>query len=143
MCRGAEPHLPRNPDTARGAPRFGHLVDLELIGAPLVGEEQDVVVGIGHEEALHGILLARDHAQDALAAAPLRAVGRAGDALDVAPAGHRHNDLVGRNQVFVGQRIDRGRHDARAARVAFSFLFAVKPSLHRYEFYYSSKYRPP
>ena len=101
-----------------GASRLGHLVDFELIGVPLVGEEENVVVGVGHEEALHGVLFARDHAQDALAAAALRAVGRAGDALDVAPAGHRHDDLVGCNQVGIGQRIDRGGDDARAAVVA-------------------------
>ena len=59
---------------ARGASELRQLVDLQPVHAAAGGEEQDVGVGRGDEEALDEVLLARLHALHALAAAALRAV---------------------------------------------------------------------
>ena len=56
-------------------PDVGDLVDLEPVGAAAVGEDHDVGVGGGDEQVADEILFARPHADAALAAAALRAVG--------------------------------------------------------------------
>ena len=54
----------------------GNLVDLQPVDPAAVGEDQDVGVGGGDEEVADEVLLARAHADAALAAAPLVPVGR-------------------------------------------------------------------
>ena len=68
-----------------------------------VGEEQRPVVGVGHEQVLDGVLLARDVADDALAAAVLAAVRADRLALDVAAAADRDDDVLVGDEVLVGE----------------------------------------
>ena len=79
---------------ARLARRIGNLVAAQPIDAPLVREEQHVVVRLGHEEVAHDVfaLEVRD-AGDAAAAAVLRAERIDRDALDVAADGVGHDDV--------------------------------------------------
>ena len=72
------------------------LVHLGAKSSPLVGEEEGVIVGIGDLQGCDRILFACGHADDALAAAMLLAIGRERLTLDVATAGDGdHNILVG------------------------------------------------
>ena len=78
----------------------GHLVDLQPVGAAAVGEDHDVGVRRRDEEVADVVLFARAHADPALAAAALRAVGRDRRALDVAGVGHRDRHVFVGDQVF-------------------------------------------
>ena len=69
--------------------------------APLVGEEEGVVVGVGDLQCGDRILFARCHADHALAAAMLLAVGGEWLALDVATARDGDHDILVGNQVLV------------------------------------------
>ena len=80
----------------------GDRVDLRREDAAAVGEEQRPVVGVRDEQMLDGVLLARDVADDPLAAAMLAPVGRDWLALDVAAAADRDDDVLVGDQVLVG-----------------------------------------
>ena len=54
----------------------GDLVDLQPVGAPAVREDQHVGVRRRHEQVVDDVLLAGAHADAALAAPVLRAIGR-------------------------------------------------------------------
>ena len=69
---------------ARRAPGLRNEVALLAVDAARVREEQNIVVRRGDEEVLDVILLLQALAGDAAAAAPLRAVGIDGQALDIA-----------------------------------------------------------
>jgi hypothetical protein len=71
----------------RGAGALGDVVDLLRMALADAGEEEDVVVRRGGEEVLHEVLLVGLGADDALAAALLRAVVGDGGALDEAEVG--------------------------------------------------------
>ena len=78
------------------------LVHLGAKSSPLVGEEEGVVVGVGDLQGCDRILFACGHADDALAAAMLLAIGSERLSLDVATAGDGdHNILVG-DKVLIG-----------------------------------------
>src|ERR1035437_6702564 len=77
-----------------------NLVDLEPIHAALVGEDQQVAVGGGHDQVLEEILGARAHADAALAAARLPAVGIDGRALEIAAVGRGDGHVLDGHQVF-------------------------------------------
>ena len=65
---------------------FRHVVDAQPVALAAVREDQDVGVRVGDEEVLDDVLLARRHADQALAAAALLAVLVERGALDVAGA---------------------------------------------------------
>ena len=69
--------------------------------APLVGEEEGVVVGVGDLQCRDRILFACGHADHALAATMLLAVGGERLALDVAAARDGDHDILVGDQVFV------------------------------------------
>ncbi len=88
---------------ALGLPRrIGDGVDLGAEHATAVGEEQRPVVRVGDEQMLDRVLLARDVADDALAAAMLAPVGRDRLALDVAATRDRDDDVLVGDEVLVG-----------------------------------------
>ena len=58
-------------------------------------------MGRGDEQARDEILLARRHARAALAAAPLRAIGRERHALDVAAVAHQHDHVLALDEILV------------------------------------------
>ena len=90
-------------------PDVGNLVDLQPVGAAAIGEDHDVGVRRGDEQVADEILVARPHADAALAAAPLVAIGGDRRPLDVAGVadGDRH--------VLLGDQV----LDAELARLAF------------------------
>ncbi len=102
---------------ACGAPEQRELVDLEPVDAPARGEEEDVGVGRGDEEAIDEVLLPGLGALDALPAAALRAVLREGRPLDVARVGDGHHHLLLDDQVLGADATHRGT-DLAAALVA-------------------------
>ena len=69
-------------------------------------------MGVAHEDLAHEVLVAGRHAGAALAAAPLRPVGRERHPLDVALVGQGHDHLFALDQrLDVGlelERLDRG-----------------------------------
>ena len=75
--------------------------DLFLVDLAARGEVQHRRVRRGHEQARDEILLARLHAGAALAAAPLRAIGRERHALDVALVRDGDDHVLALDQVFV------------------------------------------
>ena len=77
----------------------GNLVDLQPVGAAAVREDHDVGVRRRDEEVADEVLFARAHADAALAAAALRAVGGDRRPLDVAGVGDRDR------HVFVGDQV--------------------------------------
>ena len=77
-------------------------MDLGAEHAAAVREEQRPVVGVRDEQVLDRVLLARDVADDALAAAVLAAVRVDRLALDVAAAGDRDDDVLVGDEVLVG-----------------------------------------
>ena len=81
---------------------IGDGVDLGAEDPAAVREEQRPVVGVRDEQVLDGVLLARDVADDPLAAAVLAAVGVDRLALDVAAAGDRDHDVLVGDEVLVG-----------------------------------------
>ena len=100
--------LPPGPDV-------GNLVDLQPVGAAAVREDHDVGVRRGDEQVADEVLVARPHADAALAAAPLIPVGRDRGPLDVAGVADRDR------HVFLGDQI----LDAQLARLAFDDLGAA------------------
>ena len=76
------------------------LVDLQPVGAAAIREDHHVGVRRGHEQVIDDVLFARPHADAALAAAVLRAIGRDRRALDVAGIRDRHRDVFLGDQVF-------------------------------------------
>ena len=75
------------------------LVHLGAEAAPLIGEEEGVIVGVCDLQRGDRILFARGHADHALAAAMLLAIGGERLALDVAAAGD------GDHHIFVGDQV--------------------------------------
>ena len=89
---------------------------------PALREEQHVVVRVADDEVPDGVLFARHHAGDALAAAPLQPVGLERDALHVAAVGERDDGLLVRDEVFFVDVVGAGLDDLRAALVAVVLL---------------------
>ncbi len=75
-----------------------HLLLVDLSGR---GEEQHRLMGRGDEQARDEILLARRHAGAALAAAPLRPIGRERHALDVAAVADQHDHVLALDEILV------------------------------------------
>src|SRR5690606_35362920 len=75
------------------------VVHAQPVAAPAVAEDQDVGVRVGHEQVTHDVLVARLHADQALAAAALLPVLVERRPLDVAGIRRRDHD------VFVGDEI--------------------------------------
>src|SRR5262249_24058618 len=74
---------------------------LLLVDAPVRGEEQHWRVRGGHEQPRDEILFAGLHAGAALAAAPLRPIGRQRHALDIAKVGDGHHHVLAVNEIFL------------------------------------------
>ena len=94
------------------------LVHLQPVDLPDGGEEEQVVVGRRDDEVLDVVLVLQLHAHDADAAAPLLAVGRHRQALDVARARDRDDHVLLGDQVLELE-IALGGDDLRAPVVAF------------------------
>ncbi len=75
-------------------------MDLQPVGAAAVGEDHDVGVRRRDEEVADEVLFARAHADAALAAAALRAVGRDRRPLDVAGVRDRDRHVLVGDQVL-------------------------------------------
>ena len=88
-------------------PTSGNLVDLQPVRAAAVREDHDVGVRRGDEQVADEVLVARPHADAALAAAPLVAIGRDRRPLDVAGVADRDR------HVFFGDQV----LDARSRRI--------------------------
>src|ERR1700691_184271 len=78
----------------------GNFVDLEPIHAAFVGEDQQVAVGGRHDQVLKEILGARAHADAALAAARLPAIGIDGRALQIAAVRDGDRHIFDGHQIF-------------------------------------------
>ena len=81
-------------------PTSGNLVDLEPVGAAAIGEHHHVGVRRRDEEMVDDVLVARAHADAALAAALLVAIRRDRRALDVARVGDRDRDVLVGDQIL-------------------------------------------
>ena len=77
------------------------LMSAELEDAAAVGEEEEAIVGIGDQEASHGVRLAGLHAGDAPAAAPLQSIGVQGHPLDVTTVAEGYHHLLVRDEVLL------------------------------------------
>ena len=86
--------------TAGVAAGVGQLVRLRPVDPALVGEEQDPVVGRGHEEVVDDVVGPQLRAAHALAAAALRPVEVGLGPLGVAAAGDRDDDVLLGDQVL-------------------------------------------
>ena len=82
-------------------PALGQPPDLHSIDPAKVGEEQDGIVGRGHEQVGDRILVLGGDARTALAAALLLAEDAQRRALDVTGHGHGHDHVLALDQVFV------------------------------------------
>ncbi len=94
----------------RAAPGFGDHVGALRVDLALIGEEQHMVERSGSVEMLDRIFFAGGHAGDALAAAPLRAVGDDRHALDVTALGQADQHFFVADQVAVhevGHHVER------------------------------------
>ena len=100
----------------------GRSYALRLEDAAAVGEEQHVVVRVADDEVPDGVLFARHHAGDALAAAALQPVRLERHALHVAAVGERDDDLLVRDQVFFGDVLGAGSTICVRALVAVLLL---------------------
>ena len=78
----------------------GNLVHAQPVGAAAVRENHDVGVRRGDEEVADEVLFARAHADAALAATALHAVGRDRRPLDVAGVGDRDRHVLVGDQIF-------------------------------------------
>src|SRR6266545_3534738 len=85
---------------ARRARRLPDLVDFEPVTLALLGEEHDVVMGRRDEEVLDPVVFLLMSGDHALAATPLPAIGRYGQALDVAGVGHGDDHVLFGDQVL-------------------------------------------
>ena len=106
----------------------GDLVDLEPVDPAAVGEDHHVGVRRGDEEVVDHVLLAGPHADPALAAAPLVAVGRDRRPLDVAGVGDRDRHVLVGDQILDAE-LALVLDDLGAARVAE--LVPAPPSARR------------
>ena len=100
---------------------IGNFVNLEPVDAAFVGEDQQVIVRRGDEEILDEILRARAHADAALAAARLPAIGVDRGAFQIAAVGDGDGHVFDRDQIFEADLagiVD----DLRAALVAVILL---------------------
>src|SRR5262249_49338847 len=78
----------------------GNFVDLQPEHAPAVGEDQHVVVRGGEQQVLDEVLRTRTHADAALPASRLAAVGGDAGAVKISAARHRYGDVLLLHQVF-------------------------------------------
>ena len=92
-------HEVRDRLALAAAADFRHVVHAQPVALAAVREDQQIRVRVGDEQVLDHVLFARGHADQALAAAPLAAVGVERRPLDVARARRRDHD------VFVGDQI--------------------------------------
>ena len=102
---------------ARSAAGLRQLIDLEPIELAAVGEAQQRVVSVGHEQLVDEILILDAGGGLAAAAAALRLIVGDRLRLGITAMRQRHHDILGRNQIFSGEIfvIDQ---DFRAALVA-------------------------
>ena len=96
----------------------GNLVDLEPVGAAAIREDHDVGVRRRDEQVADEVLVARAHADAALAAAALVPVGRDGGPLDVAGVGDGDRHVLFGDQVLDAQLAGLAFDDLGAAIVA-------------------------
>ena len=96
----------------------GNLVDLQPVGAAAVREDHDVGVRRRDEQVADEVLVARPHADAALAAAPLIAVGRDRRPLDVAGVADRDRHVLFGDQVLDAELADFAFDDLGPALVA-------------------------
>src|SRR6266536_6550177 len=85
---------------ARGARRLRDLVHFEPVALPLLREEHQVVVGRRDEQVLDPVVILRVGADHALAPAPLAAVRRYGQPLDVPGVRDRDHHVLFGDQVL-------------------------------------------
>ncbi len=111
---------------ARGALAFRRLINLEPVHPAAAGEAQDVVVGVGDEQAIDEIILLDRCRLFAASAAALGAVVGQRLALDVAGVRQRDDHVLAHDQVF---EVDVGgaQNDFRTPRIA-------ELDLHRLQF---------
>ena len=95
---------------------FGQAPHLQAIGLAVGREEQDRIVGRGHEQFGDRILVLGRHAGAALAAARLGAEGLERRALDIAAEGHGHDHLLALDQSLVLDPVPGGRDLGHARR---------------------------
>ena len=100
-----------------GLPAFRNFVHLEPEHAAQLGEEQQVLVGRGHEQVLREIVLLARSTPGPQPAPALGAVLVKVGALDVALTAHGNNHGLVGNHVF-GRKVAAGVVDGRAAGVA-------------------------
>ena len=104
-------------DAAARSRALRHLIALEPVDAPAVGEEQNVIVAVRGEQLGHDVLVAAGHAGNAAPAAALRVVRVERLALRVAEVRQRDDAALVRDQVF-DVHFAADRRDLRAALVA-------------------------
>ena len=107
---------------ARGAPSLGDLIALAAMDAARVREEQQIIVRRGGEHALHKIFFAERLPGHTAAAAPLCAVGRRRDALDIARVGERKDALFFLNEIL---NVDLILHVHRNPELRCHFVVAI------------------
>ena len=100
----------------RRARRLGQLVDLRAVHLAAVGEEEQEVVRRAHEEVLDVVAVLHVHPGHADAAAPLLAVRREREGLDVAALRDRDDHLLVGDQVLDVELV-LARRDLRAPLV--------------------------
>ena len=89
-----------NMHTFGGTAAFRHLMHLKLMHAPLVGEEQQILMIGGGEELLYEVVLGRMQPGYPLAASLLLLVIGQRGTLDVAAAGQGDDHILIGNEVF-------------------------------------------
>ncbi len=102
---------------AAGAPALRHVVHLDPVQTPAIGEAQHVVVGIGDEQVVDEIVFLGRSGLLATTAALLRPVVGEWLGLHVAGMRQRHHHILGRDQVLHTQVLG-VHHDFAAAFVA-------------------------
>ena len=115
-----------------GAAHVGDFMDALDIDAAGVGEEHEVIVRAGGEKVLDKILVlargvgafAGGHADDALAAAALGAIGADGGALDEAGVGDGDDDAFVGDEVFDGDLAFVGNNVGQARGGVLGFYLA-------------------
>ena len=115
--------------TATGAAGVvGRFVDIEGVNAPLVGEKQQLIVGVDHLQLHQGIVVAVAGAAHALATTLLIPVGADGHTLDVSALAQGNNDIFLDDELLDGLLLEFGQFNDRAARVGvFTLEFASFP----------------
>ena len=105
--------------SARVPRPLGQLVDLLAVDTAAIGEEQQVRVGRGDEQVLDVVVVLERRATKSLAPAPLGAVRRDGQSLDVSAARDRDNHLLLGDEVL--------KVDLALARDDFRTSFVGEP----------------